>query len=134
MPTLTVTLDKINNLRDTDYAGKSDPYVTFELEQDNWVFDKTMGNYTSSKKTNDLSPVFNETFTFEVPSIDNMVLHCQVWDSDIGVDDSLGKVSIKLEDMRLSADPTEVERVVDPKKDKWFSKKARMSLKISYIE
>lgn len=34
MAILTVFLDKISNLADSDLAGKSDPYVKFELAQD----------------------------------------------------------------------------------------------------
>jgi len=35
MGILTIYLDKITNLVDDDHAGNSDPYVKFELEQDN---------------------------------------------------------------------------------------------------
>ena len=50
MGILTVFLDKIDNLADEDMVGKSDPYVKFELEQDNMVFDKDFGEQKSSKK------------------------------------------------------------------------------------
>lgn len=46
----TVLLVKVDNLSDDDSIGKSDPYVKFELEQDNMVFDKDYGNKESSKK------------------------------------------------------------------------------------
>ena len=75
MGVLTVVLIKINNLRDADGVGKSDPYVKFELEKDNWVFDKTLGKHQSSKKKNDCNPEYNETFEFEkVPTMNNMKL------------------------------------------------------------
>lgn len=76
MGVLTVVLKKITNLRDEDTLGKSDPYVVFELEKDNWVFDKTLGKQQSSKKKNDCNPEYDETFTFEnVPTTENMLLH-----------------------------------------------------------
>ena len=43
MGVLTVLLKNITNLADEDHIGKSDPYVKFELEQDNLVFDKDYG-------------------------------------------------------------------------------------------
>ena len=76
MGVLTVLLKKITNLRDTDGVGKSDPYVKFELEKDKWMFDKTLGKFTSSKKKNECNPEYNETFTFDnVSSLENMLLH-----------------------------------------------------------
>lgn len=136
MGVVTVVLDKITNLRDTDGLGKSDPYVKFELEKDNWVFDKTLGKFSSSKKKNELNPVYNETFTFEnVPETKNMILHVKVWDDDFGMDDSLGGCKIKLGKMSLSEEPTDVEMTIDNKKGEgWFSKKAKIFLKISFKE
>ena len=37
MGLLTVYLDKCTNLKNVDLMTASDPYVSFELEQDNWV-------------------------------------------------------------------------------------------------
>ena len=80
MGVLTVVLDRIENLRDEDGLGKSDPYVKFHLEQDNFVLDKNYGKQTSSKKKNELNPVYDETFTFgDVPDdLKNMVLWVKV--------------------------------------------------------
>mmetsp|Transcript_19095 Transcript_19095/g.25059 ORF Transcript_19095/g.25059 Transcript_19095/m.25059 type:complete len:137 (-) Transcript_19095:227-637(-) len=136
MGVVTVLLDKITNLRDADTMGKSDPYVKFELEQDNWIMDKGFGKQTSSKKKNDLNPEYGETFTFEgVPSTDNMILHVKVMDDDFGLDDFLGSCEIKLEKLDLSEEPTKISSVVDAKKDGgWFSRKAKIFLEISYTE
>ena len=137
MGVLTVFLDKITNLRDTDgMMNKADPYVKFELEKDNWVFDKTPGKFTSSKKQNELSAVYGETFTFEnVPDTKNMVLHVKVMDDDYGLDDYMGGCDIKLNKLSLSEEPTDVEMVVDNKKGEgWFSKKAKIYLQISFKE
>jgi Ca2+-dependent lipid-binding protein len=75
MGVLTVVLKKIDHLRDKDGLGKSDPYVVFSLETDNWLRDKDLGKYTSTKKKNDISPEYNETFTFHnVSSLNNLEL------------------------------------------------------------
>lgn len=134
MGVVTVYLDKIQNLRDSDGFGKSDPYVRFELEQDNIVFDKNYGKKVSSKKRNELHPVYGETFTFEdVPSLKNLVLHVKVKDDDIGLDDTVGSCKIDLEKMKDGC--IEVEKVIDQKKGEgWFSKKATIYLKVSYAE
>ena len=36
------------NIKDEDHIGKSDPYVKFEVEQDNALFDKDMGEMKST--------------------------------------------------------------------------------------
>jgi len=43
MGKITVFLDKVTHLVDRDLIGKTDAYVTLELEQDNMVFDKGFG-------------------------------------------------------------------------------------------
>ena len=76
MGVLTIKLKSISNLIDEDGLGKSDPYVVFELEKDKWLFDKSMGKNKSSKKKNQTSPVYNETFSIpNVPTTNNMKLH-----------------------------------------------------------
>jgi Ca2+-dependent lipid-binding protein len=119
MGVLTVKLLKVTNLRDEDGIGKSDPYVKFHLEQDNYVFDKNYGKKESSHKKNELSPEYNETFTFEdVPTMNNMVLHVTVKDDDIGRDATIGACTINLEKLDPGADPVPTEAVVDKKGSK----------------
>eukprot|EP00538_Stauroneis_constricta_P014350 CAMPEP_0119546868 /NCGR_PEP_ID=MMETSP1352-20130426/1112_1 /TAXON_ID=265584 /ORGANISM="Stauroneis constricta, Strain CCMP1120" /LENGTH=142 /DNA_ID=CAMNT_0007591611 /DNA_START=102 /DNA_END=530 /DNA_ORIENTATION=- len=136
MGVLTVFLDKITNLRDADTFGKSDPYVIFELEQDGWIYDKTLDTQKSSKKKNELNPEYGETFTFKkVPTIDNMTLHVKVKDDDFGFDDDLGGCDINLEKLDDLFDGVDVEKVVDAKKGGgWFSRKAKIYLTIKYSE
>jgi Ca2+-dependent lipid-binding protein len=136
MGVFTVYLDRIANLRDSDTLGKSDPYVKFELEQDNFVFDKGFGKQTSSKKKNDLNPEYGETFTFKgVPSMNNIVLHVKVMDDDIGFDDEIGSAKISMEKLGLTKVPKEIERVIDHKNGGgWFSRKAKIYLKVSFDE
>eukprot|EP00526_Cylindrotheca_closterium_P029627 CAMPEP_0113630540 /NCGR_PEP_ID=MMETSP0017_2-20120614/15868_1 /TAXON_ID=2856 /ORGANISM="Cylindrotheca closterium" /LENGTH=143 /DNA_ID=CAMNT_0000541009 /DNA_START=82 /DNA_END=513 /DNA_ORIENTATION=- /assembly_acc=CAM_ASM_000147 len=133
--TLTIYLDKITNLSDGDWMGKTDPYVTFVCEQDNWVFDQTMGKVTSTKKANDLNPVYGETFTIPVASLKNLVLKVNVYDDDIGFDDKVGCVDIKVDDIiSVGQEPVLIEKVIDEKKGKWFSKDSKIYLKLSYTE
>jgi len=85
-----------------------------------------------SRKSNDLNPVYNETFKFTIPTLKNMVLTCKVLDEDIGSrDDKVGKCKIKLEDIGLSETPTVIDRVID-----WniFSANGMIYLSLSYTE
>lgn len=123
MGVLTVKLIKVLNLRDADGVGSSDPYVKFDLEQDNFLFDKDFGKQQSSKKADTLDPEYNETFTFkDVPSLKNMVLNVRILDDDIGFDDQIGNCQIDLEDENLSSQPVEIEAIVDKKNGEksWF--------------
>merc|ERR1719510_1032163 len=100
MGKLTIHLQRITNLKDDDFQGKSDPYVEFELEQDNtFRRDKDYGEKKSTKKSNELNPVYDEYFTYsDLPSLNNMELTCKVMDDDMLTgDDKLGKVKIDLE-------------------------------------
>jgi len=148
MGVLTVYLDKIEHLIDSDGLGKSDPYVKFQLEQDNYVLDKNFGKKESTHKRNDCSPVYGETFEWEIPSLDNMVLWIRVMDDDIGRDEQIGAGKVSLEHMGITAEPKDVEIVVDKKSPKGsicnpfkllcacccslFKHNATLHLKISY--
>jgi len=109
---LTVVLDKVTHLVDGDLIGKSDPYVSFYLEQDNAVFDKGFGKKVSSKKKDDLNPVYNETFVWnkDLKTMENMVLWIKVLDDDIGMDKVLAKGKVDLENymMNLELQPVTV--------------------------
>lgn len=134
--TLNVYLDRIEHLKDEDGIGnKSDPYVTLELEQDNWVFDKGYGKKKSGWKRNELSPEFDETFEFpDVPDdLENMVLSLKVWDADIGFDDEIGDCKIKLEGMDLS-EPQEVDKVIDRRGLGLIRKNAKIYVKVSMTD
>ena len=132
MGVLTVYLDRVTNLVDDDYLGKSDPYVKFELEQDNLIFDHDYGTQRSTTKKDQISPDYDETFVFEhVPGLDRMVLKIKVMDDDPLFDDKIGSVNIKLEELGLNESPTGVDRVID---NHFFSKDARIFLRLSYQE
>jgi len=137
MTKLTVHLVKITNLRDAGRRSRdvADPYVKFELEQNNVGFfrDKDLGTKESSAINDERDPVFNETFVFEdVDELKNMELKVKVMDHDAGLeDDKLGGCTIKLDDLDLEPTPTHVRRKVD---DNVFGGDAYIFLNISHGE
>eukprot|EP01083_Nonionella_stella_P049153 131123_1 len=131
MGILTIYLDKVTNISDDDLIGKSDPYVLFELEQDNLVFDKDFGEQKSTTKKDDLNPEYGETFHFNIPTLDNMELSVKVMDDDAVSDDKVGKCKIKLEKLGLSSEPMDIEEKVD---NRVFKADSYVYLKISYEE
>merc|ERR1712174_27240 len=130
--TLKVHLHKINNLADGDWIGKSDPYVRFELEQDNLFFDKDFGEKKSSTKKDEQNPVYEETFTFaDLPGLNNMELTVKVMDDDMLSDDKIGKCKIKLEDIRfIPGIPYSSSWVVDKN---FFSANAEIYLSLTWF-
>lgn len=112
---LTIYLDRLANLANKDLLSKSDPYVKLSIEQDNWIRDLDHGQQISARKHNDLNPVYDEVFHFNLPTLRNMVLRVQVMDDDGGLtsDDKMGACKLKLWELGLTAAPKPVERVID---------------------
>lgn len=135
MGVLTVFLEKCSNLKDEDGAmNGSDTYVVMTVEKDRFgPINEGLGKETSTTKQGDQSPVFEETFTFEdIPNdLENIQMKIKVMDSDVGLDDKLGSCTIQLAELGLSADPTDVERVVD---NNLIRKDGKIFLKISFEE
>mmetsp|Transcript_22175 Transcript_22175/g.46659 ORF Transcript_22175/g.46659 Transcript_22175/m.46659 type:complete len:134 (-) Transcript_22175:1587-1988(-) len=131
MGILKVRLVEAKNLADKDFFGKTDPYVRLELEQDNYFRDHDYGYQISSKKRNELNPVWNEDFSFNnIPTLQNMVLTLRVFDEDIGSrDDKCGRCKIKLDGEGLSVSPKRIEKTIDRKV---FSKNGTIVVRISY--
>lgn len=131
MGTLMVYLDKATDLANTDVIGKSDPYVKFHLEQDNWMFDKTFGKVKSTTQKDVLNPVWGETYAFDIPNLEKMKLHIEIKDDDPVIDDKLGACTIDLMEIGLTSEAKEIERVID---GNTFNKGAKIYLKIWYRE
>jgi Ca2+-dependent lipid-binding protein len=131
MGILTIYLDRIENLVNDDLMGKSDPYVVFEMEEDRILKDKNYGSMQSTKKKDQQSPFYGETFRFNIPSLKNMELICKVMDDDAVHDDKLGKCKFELDKMHLTRTPQEVSRKVDRN---LIRKDAIIHLRLSYEE
>ncbi|CAG8634874.1 3810_t:CDS:2 [Funneliformis caledonium] len=88
--TLKVIVAEARNLKDEDLVGKSDPYVKLILDENNIQ--------TTQTKKNDLNPVYNEQFSFNVDG--QKKLEIKVFDKDtVGDDDLIGEEKIKLSDI-----------------------------------
>mmetsp|Transcript_13178 Transcript_13178/g.31016 ORF Transcript_13178/g.31016 Transcript_13178/m.31016 type:complete len:133 (-) Transcript_13178:286-684(-) len=132
MGVLTVKIIKANNLADKDFLGKTDPYVKLELEQDNLIRDKDYGTQVTSTKHGEVNPVWDETFTFNIPTLNNMVLSLKVYDDDVGSkDDKCGKCKIKLEHEDISDSPKHFENTID---FNLLSRNGTIESEISYEE
>ena len=93
------------------------------------VLDKDYGSQKSSTKQNDTSPVYGETFWFEIPSLKNMVLKVKIMDKDPLKDDKLGYCKFNLDKMDLTSTPQAFDKVVD---NNIFVKDGKVHLKLSY--
>jgi Ca2+-dependent lipid-binding protein len=132
MGRLTIFLEKATNIADKDLIGKTDPYVRFELEQDNLIGDHDYGFQRSSVKKDDTNPEYNETFIFNnIKTLNNLVLKVRILDDDFAGDDKVGYCKIKLEDLGLTSSPMAIERVVDRN---LLTKNGMVYLKLSYDE
>merc|ERR1740129_623284 len=115
----------MTDLENKDFIGLSDPYVKFELVHDNVVCSKSYGEHKSSIKTDELNPIYDETFTFEnitTVILENLELKMKMWDDDHShklTDDKLGACTIKLESLGLTSGvPVEGSwKLLDTKKD-----------------
>jgi hypothetical protein len=72
-----------------DSVGKCDPYVTVELEGSSQQF-------TTAVQQNTDSPVWEQTFTFEVLSYSTDIIAFQMYDKDVSSDDKMGKLHIQV--------------------------------------
>lgn len=148
MGVLTVLLDKLTDLRDTEafrmtnpgcILNPSDPIVIFHLKRDSHFLDTDYGTRQSSDRKHEAqNPIYNETFTFEdIKSLHKLVLHVKVVDRDDEVGstmgDALGTCSINLEEINPLYEAKEYsQRIDDTGSVGWFSKDARIHLKLLY--
>jgi len=95
-------------------SDEADPYVKFDLMQDNSIFkgDVDYGNQVSTKRKDDPNPVYNELFKFQIPTLKNMQLDVSVLDDDMYCDDKLGHLTISLDTLGLDAEPLLVRKKI----------------------
>eukprot|EP00529_Nitzschia_sp_RCC80_P033101 CAMPEP_0113474598 /NCGR_PEP_ID=MMETSP0014_2-20120614/18672_1 /TAXON_ID=2857 /ORGANISM="Nitzschia sp." /LENGTH=137 /DNA_ID=CAMNT_0000367461 /DNA_START=132 /DNA_END=545 /DNA_ORIENTATION=- /assembly_acc=CAM_ASM_000159 len=137
MGVLTINLEKLSNLKDTDGAmNNPDPYVIFHLEKDNFgPFDKNYGKQTSSVKRGTCNPKYGETFVFEdVKSLNNLCLHLKVYDSDVGRDDHMGQKTINLERNLAAGEEKEFTETLDKDHKGMLQRSAKVHMTIKFEE
>jgi len=83
--TFYITIERAEGLKDMDRFTKSDPYVKL------WFAGKS---YKTKVINNDRSPVWNETFQFQVRSGANQSIQLKLMDSDVGLDDTIGEATV----------------------------------------
>jgi Ca2+-dependent lipid-binding protein len=94
--------------------------------------DRDFGTQISSTKQGEINPVWDETFTFNVDTLNNMMLYLRVYDDDIGSgDDKCGKCRVKLEHEDITSDPKRFERTID---FNLLSRNGTLTFEVSYEE
>uniref|UniRef100_A0A671LA22 Multiple C2 and transmembrane domain-containing protein 2-like n=1 Tax=Sinocyclocheilus anshuiensis TaxID=1608454 RepID=A0A671LA22_9TELE len=89
---LTIYLKEGRGLVIRDRCGTSDPYVKFKLDG------KTL--YKSKVVYKNLNPVWNESFSFPIRSLDQK-LFIKVYDRDLTTDDFMGSCGVELNKLEL---------------------------------
>ncbi|KAG5270040.1 hypothetical protein AALO_G00187960 [Alosa alosa] len=102
---LNINLKEGRNLVIRDRCGTSDPYVKFKLDG------KTL--YKSKVVYKNLNPVWNESFAFPVPDLDQK-LFVKVYDRDLTTDDFMGSNSVALDELELEKTHQLVLDLSDP--------------------
>jgi len=90
--TLYVTVIRAEGIKDKDRLTKSDPYLIVSL-----------GGKTFRTRTikNDLSPQWNETFTFKTSKGKSKDIHLKLKDDDYGIDDTIGTATVSAGDLPM---------------------------------
>jgi len=81
-------------LPNKDTVGKSDPYVEVYYTSDKIDGEKRLGKTEIIQ--DDLNPSWDEMFTIEYTKGNNQRLHLLVFDDDVGPDEKLGDVTVRL--------------------------------------
>ncbi|KAI8139101.1 C2 domain-containing protein [Fennellomyces sp. T-0311] len=89
---LTVNLYEAKDLKSEDLFGKNDPYVELWLDEDY--------KQKSSEIKNSDNPVWNETFTFNIPQgSSDKKLYLKVLDKDLTSSDKIGEAKVNIKDI-----------------------------------
>merc|ERR1712013_850349 len=89
----TLTVHKARNIEDKGLLGKADPYVVVKFGE------KT---YRSETVNNNLNPEWNFVTNFEINKITQNQASIELYDEDLGKDDTLGKTTIDLQKLLSS--------------------------------
>uniref|UniRef100_A0A0N5BP80 C2 domain-containing protein n=1 Tax=Strongyloides papillosus TaxID=174720 RepID=A0A0N5BP80_STREA len=119
---LAVTIVQCRNLPAMDRNGSSDPYVKL------CILPEKKQKFETKIKRNNLNPVFDETFLFNIPfnELYNMTLHLLVYDFDrISKDDRMGQLLIPLEGVDFGTTTDKWSPLEKPESDN-DSKDARL--------
>mmetsp|Transcript_4934 Transcript_4934/g.12681 ORF Transcript_4934/g.12681 Transcript_4934/m.12681 type:complete len:172 (+) Transcript_4934:120-635(+) len=101
--------------RSTHQPHRADAASHFSPTVQSTTSDKDYGYQKSSVKRGELNPVWDEYFEFNnIPTLNNMVLTFQVYDSDVGSrDDKCGWCKIKLEHEDITDRPKRFTKTID---------------------
>jgi len=84
-----------NNFKAMDWGGNTDGYVSITMDGKATGKDKT-------RAVTSLDPVWNEDFFFSPEPDSNGVLCLKVKDEDVGMNETMGQVELKLADIRAA--------------------------------
>jgi hypothetical protein len=87
-----VTAVRAEGIKDKDRFTKSDPYL---------VIDFGNKSYRTRTIRNDLSPMWNETFTFKLSPSKAKDLYLKLKDDDVGIDDTIGTAVVSRADLPM---------------------------------
>ncbi|VDN55027.1 unnamed protein product, partial [Dracunculus medinensis] len=111
---LNVTIIECKNLPAMDRNGMSDPYVKV------YLLPEGKQKYETKIKYKNLSPIFNETFSFNVPfaELQRKTLLIAVYDFDrISKDDRIGQISIALDSVDFGFVVEKWQKLNSPEED-----------------
>jgi len=104
-----ITAERAEGIHSKDIISKSDPYLTIEFG----------GKKVRTRSLkNDLSPSWNETFNFKIPSNNAKDIHVTLTDDDFGFDDSIGAATISKGDLPIQPGEEKCFKVPVYKKEK----------------
>ena len=107
---LEVIVVEARNLKDKDTVGQSDPFVE--------IYTQKKYKQRTGTQQNTQTPVWNERFVFNIHPEDDAI-HFDVYDSDVGDKDCIGKGKVKLQQV-----------FDDGKFDEWVKLPAHLGLSV----
>ncbi|KPA73835.1 putative c2 domain protein [Leptomonas pyrrhocoris] len=93
MGRLEIRVCAARNIANLQKVGKPDPYVKVKMGDNK----KTQMKYKTRVIENNLNPVWNELFKFQVADYDSTQVLFEVWNDNVLVDDLLGSYSLSID-------------------------------------